>query len=72
MVQAIDSAPSNCITIDCSKLRFIDSSGIAALVSARNHARKVGKVVQIVNPRDQALMVLRVCGLSEIFLQSEG
>jgi anti-anti-sigma factor len=48
------------IIVDLAGLKFIDASGIAALVRARNYARQAGGDLFLCAPQAQALKVLGV------------
>jgi anti-anti-sigma factor len=52
------------ITIDCANLTFIDSSGINALVQAKNRTKLDGSRVQLLNVSPSFARVLEVLGLS--------
>jgi anti-sigma B factor antagonist len=55
------------IVVDLASLDFIDSSGLAALVLARGHARQAGGDLLLAAPRQQVLRVLTVTRLIEAF-----
>ncbi len=46
------------IIVDLAKLKFIDARGIAALVRARNNARKAGGDLHLCAPQAQVLKLL--------------
>ncbi|WP_159041658.1 STAS domain-containing protein, partial [Streptomyces aureus] len=46
---------------------FCDSSGINALIAARNHAHSVGAEIALAAVPANALRVLRLVGLDQVF-----
>jgi anti-sigma B factor antagonist len=48
------------IIVDLAGLRFIDASGVAALLRARAHARNAGGDLRLCAPRDQARRILGI------------
>jgi anti-sigma B factor antagonist len=55
------------IIVDLAGLEFIDSSGLAALVRVRKHARHTGGDLLLAAPQQQVLRVLTVTRLIEVF-----
>lgn len=55
------------VIIDLEGLEFIDSSGLAALAYARQHARRAGYDVLLVAPQQQVLRILAVTRLLDVF-----
>jgi anti-sigma B factor antagonist len=55
------------VIIDLAALEFIDSSGLAALVRARKHARHAGGDVLLAAPQQQVRRVLAVTRLLDVF-----
>jgi anti-sigma B factor antagonist len=51
------------IIVDLAALAFIDSSGVAALVRGRKHARRAGGDLLLAAPQQPVLRVLAVTGL---------
>jgi anti-anti-sigma factor len=60
-------APSR-LVLDLSKLEFMDSSGVAVLVSTERRTRLLGSTVVLVDPQRPVWRVLQVCGLDRYFL----
>lgn len=61
-------AARNCkIIVDLAGLEFIDSSGLAALVLARRHARQAGGDLLLAAPQRQVLRLLTLTRLIEVF-----
>lgn len=55
------------IIVDLAALEFIDSSGLAALVRARHHARNTGFDLLLAAPRPQVQRMLAITRLVEVF-----
>ena len=55
------------LIVDLAGLEFIDCSGLAALLLAREQARKAGGDLLLAAPQDQVLRVLAVAGLAGVF-----
>ena len=55
------------VIVDLTGLEFIDSSGVAALVRARQHARHAGGDLLLAAPRQQILRVLALTSLIDVF-----
>ena len=55
------------IIVDLAGLEFIDSSGLAALVRARQHARRAGCDLLLAAPQQQVLRMLAVTRLIDVF-----
>lgn len=55
------------IVVDLAGLEFIDSSGLAALVRVRKHARHAGGDLLLAAPQQQVLRLLAVTCLIEVF-----
>ena len=67
-VALIALAARDCeIIVDLADLEFIDSSGLAALVLARRHARQAGGDLLLAAPQQQVLRLLTLTRLVEVF-----
>ena len=55
------------VVVDLAGLEFMDSSGLAALVRARNLARHAGNDLLLAAPQQQVLRLLTVTRLVEAF-----
>lgn len=55
------------IVVDLAGLKFIDSSGVAALAHGRRHARHAGGDLLLAAPRQQVLRVLTLTRLIDVF-----
>jgi anti-sigma B factor antagonist len=61
------AAPEHQVIVDLEDLEFIDSSGLYALVRAREHARRAGGDLLLAAPQQQILRVLALTRLIEVF-----
>ncbi|MEU5636913.1 STAS domain-containing protein [Streptomyces rishiriensis] len=59
--------PGQCLVLDLSRLEFCDSSGITALIAARNHAAAARAEVALAGVPDNTLRILRIVGLDQVF-----
>jgi anti-sigma B factor antagonist len=64
---AVVAASGRQIIVDLEGLDFIDSSGLAALVRARHHARHAGFDLMLAAPQQQVLRMLAITRLSDVF-----
>ena len=64
---AVVAASGRDVIVDLAGLDFIDSSGLAALVSARQHARRAGCDLLLVAPQQQVLRMLAITRLIDVF-----
>jgi anti-sigma B factor antagonist len=55
------------VIVDLKGLEFIDSSGLAALVRARLHARRAGCDLALAAPQQQVLRMLAITRLIDVF-----
>jgi anti-sigma B factor antagonist len=55
------------VIVDLEGLEFIDSSGLAALVRARQHARRAGCDLLLAAPQRQVLRMLAITRLIDVF-----
>ncbi|WSS24162.1 STAS domain-containing protein [Streptomyces sp. NBC_01190] len=68
---AVDAAalrPSHTLTVDLAALTFCDSSGITALIAARNHTRGLGADITLTAVPAATARIIRVLGLDQIFV----
>jgi len=54
------------VVVDLVDVRFIDSSGLGALVAAFRFARQDGLSLFVVNPRPRVLALLTITGVTRI------
>ncbi|WUH92855.1 STAS domain-containing protein [Streptomyces sp. NBC_00433] len=66
-VDALALQAGQLLTVDLSGLGFCDSSGITALISARNRARAHSADVALAGVPPATARVLRVLGLDQVF-----
>ncbi|MFD9302952.1 STAS domain-containing protein [Streptomyces sp. NPDC060048] len=59
--------PGQRLVLDLARLEFCDSSGISALIAARNHAIAAGAHITLAAVPAHTLRVLRIVGLAEVF-----
>lgn len=59
---------ADCIELDLDAVTFIDSSGLGALVSARNAAREADKAIVVVKVSPSVERLLQVSGLDSVLL----
>ncbi|MET9959984.1 STAS domain-containing protein [Streptomyces sp. NPDC006326] len=59
--------PGQCLVIDLSELQFCDSSGITALLAARQHALAAGADMALTAVPANTLRILAVVGLDRVF-----
>ncbi|WP_037679883.1 STAS domain-containing protein [Streptomyces griseus] len=59
--------PGQCLILDLAGLEFCDSSGITALIAARNHATAAGADVALTGVPANTMRILRIVGLDQIF-----
>ncbi|MFE2880936.1 STAS domain-containing protein [Streptomyces roseus] len=59
--------PGRLLVIDLAHLDFCDSSGISALIAARNHAVAHGADIALAAVPVHTLRILRLVGLDQVF-----
>ncbi|MEV5176687.1 STAS domain-containing protein [Streptomyces flaveolus] len=59
--------PGQRLVLDLAGMEFCDSSGITALIAARNHAHAVQADITLAAVPAHTLRVLRIVGLDQIF-----
>ncbi len=69
---AVVAASGRTVIADLAGLEFIDSSGLAALVSARRHARRAGCDLLLAAPQQQVLRMLAITRLLDVFAVHAG
>jgi anti-sigma B factor antagonist len=55
------------VVVDMSRVTFMDSTGIGALVSGYNAAREIGAGFAVANPSSFVRRQLHITGLTEMF-----
>jgi anti-sigma B factor antagonist len=64
---AVAAASGRDVIVDLEGLEFIDSSGLAALVLARQHARRAGFDLLLAAPQPQVARMLTLTRLIDVF-----
>ncbi|MFE9450100.1 STAS domain-containing protein [Streptomyces sp. NPDC006739] len=59
--------PGQHLVLDLAAMEFCDSSGITALIAARNHAHAAQAGIALAAVPPHTLRVLRIVGLDQIF-----
>jgi anti-sigma B factor antagonist len=65
---SVVAASGGDVIVDLGGLEYIDSSGLAALVLARQEARRAGSDLLLVAPQQQVLRMLTLTGLIDCFV----
>ncbi|MFF4098550.1 STAS domain-containing protein [Streptomyces sp. NPDC001903] len=55
------------LVLELARMQFCDSSGISALIAARNHAQSAGADIALAAVPANTLRILRVVGLDQVF-----
>jgi anti-sigma B factor antagonist len=63
----VSDAGAPTLVVDLTRLAFIDSTGLGALVAARNHATERGTVLKVVCSSERLLKLFRITGLDGVF-----
>jgi anti-sigma B factor antagonist len=66
LISTIDSGTRS-LVVDLTALGFIDSTGLGALVAARNHADEQHVALRLVCTSERLLKLFRITGLHEVF-----
>ncbi len=69
---AVIASPDCEVIVDLAGLEFMDSSGLAALVRARRHARHAGGELLLAAPQQQVLRLLTITRLVDAFFVYAG
>jgi anti-sigma B factor antagonist len=64
---AILDAHEHSVVVDLSPLSFLDSTGLGALVAARNRAEQTGATLRLVCTSERLLKLFRITGLDAAF-----
>ncbi|MEU8653655.1 STAS domain-containing protein [Streptomyces sp. NPDC048737] len=67
LITALTLQPGQSLVLDLTGMEFCDSSGITALIAARNHAHAAQADVALAAVPAHTLRVLRMVGLDQIF-----
>jgi anti-anti-sigma factor len=63
--RCLESAPGP-VELDCSDVRFIDASGVSALLAAAAHARSEGRPLRLDHRSRCVERLLGLCGISRL------
>ncbi|WP_404953537.1 STAS domain-containing protein [Streptomyces sp. 147326] len=66
-VTALSLEPGQRLVLDLSQVQFCDSSGITALIVARNHAVAARAEMALAAVPDNTIRILRIVGLDRVF-----
>ncbi|WP_327738965.1 STAS domain-containing protein [Streptomyces nojiriensis] len=66
-VTELSLEPGQRLVLDLSRIRFCDSSGITALIVARNHAVAAQADIALAAVPDNTIRILRIVGLDRVF-----
>lgn len=66
------AAGSAVVIVDLSEVTFLDSTGLAALVTINNRARNGSAALIIARPRARVRHLLRITGLDTAFTITDG
>ncbi|WP_030722014.1 STAS domain-containing protein [Streptomyces sp. NRRL F-2580] len=66
-VTALSLEPGQRLVLDLSRIQFCDSSGITALIVARNHAVAARADIALAAVPDNTIRILRIVGLDRVF-----
>ncbi|MEV6574479.1 STAS domain-containing protein [Streptomyces sp. NPDC051577] len=66
-VCTLDLQPGQRLVVDLAGMEFCDSSGISALLAARNHALAARADIALAAVPAHTLRVLRIVGLDQVF-----
>jgi anti-anti-sigma factor len=58
---------ADCVVVDLSNVRFIDSTGLSVLVRAHRRLTNNGGTLVVQSPSEMAGRVLRITGLDSVF-----
>lgn len=64
---AIGDVGGRHVVVDVSRVGFVDSSGLAALVGSLSEIREAGGVVSLASPNRQLVKLFEITGVSRLF-----
>ncbi|MFD3720020.1 STAS domain-containing protein [Streptomyces sp. NPDC058674] len=67
LLQTLPLERGQCLVLDLACMEFCDSSGISALIAARNHAQSASADIALAAVPANTRRVLRVVGLDQVF-----
>ncbi|WP_077800841.1 STAS domain-containing protein [Streptomyces sp. JHA26] len=66
-IDALDLAPGQRLVVDLADMDFCDSSGITALLAARQRALSAGADIALAAVPENTLRILAIVGLDQVF-----
>ncbi|MFI2645497.1 STAS domain-containing protein [Streptomyces sp. NPDC018610] len=66
-VEGLSLGPAQCLVLDLSGMEYCDSTGITALLAARQHAQSAGADIALAAVPPDTLRILTIVGLDQIF-----
>jgi anti-sigma B factor antagonist len=66
LTEVIDSGQKS-VVVDLTRLSFIDSTGLGALVAVLNHAKGTDAALRVACSSERLLKVFRITGLDSVF-----
>ncbi|AWZ05322.1 MULTISPECIES: STAS domain-containing protein [unclassified Streptomyces] len=67
VLAALPLEPGRLLVLDLARMEFCDSSGISALIAARNHVQAAQADIALAAVPAHTLRVLRIIGLDQVF-----
>ena len=67
----LDEVAGRHVVVDMSDVRFVDSSGLAALVGALTKVKEQGGVITLASPTPQLVKLFEITGVSRLFPVSD-
>lgn len=65
-VEGIEGAAGCGVAVDCSSLRFVDASGLSALMLVARHVRATGLGFDLADPGRRLERLMELCSLREL------
>ncbi len=59
--------PESCLVVDCNEIRFVDSSGFGALLSALKTSKQHNSVIKLCNIDAKVMELIKLMQLDSIF-----
>jgi anti-sigma B factor antagonist len=66
-IQSVGDVGGRHVVVDVSRVGFVDSSGLSALVTALGRLREAGGVVTLSSPTRQLVKLFEITGVSRLF-----
>jgi anti-anti-sigma factor len=67
LAECLQEHPATNVVVDLSRVTFLDSSGITALVHGYNELQRTGHTLRTTNEHEIVLRVLEITGLDAMF-----